>query len=150
MELKKTSKRIVSKSEYVSRLSKKTGLASFGRALYLLCLISAAVMCLLLFVLLIEPPGDTRENHLLLFTIVLTGALSLLCGYLGWQTIGNATQMDIGIPLTHATTTDLLAKDSPVRASEEPTPEQQAILLRAAALGQETPAEELVRPTTAP
>jgi two-component sensor histidine kinase len=49
------------------------------------------------------------------------------------------------VPLARASAADLPALNSLVRASEEPRQEQQSMLLRAAAHGQETPPEQLVR-----
>ncbi len=49
-------------------------------------------------------------------------------------------------PLTRANTADLPAFNTLARASFEPPQAQQAVLLRAAAQGHETPLEQLVRP----
>ena len=51
-----------------------------------------------------------------------------------------------GIPLTRANTANLPAPNSLVRASVEPQQAQEAVLLRAAAEGVDTPPEQLVRP----
>ena len=53
--------------------------------------------------------------------------------------------MEVGVPLTRANTADLPAPDSLVRASSEPMQAQEDVLLRAAATGNDTPPEEMLR-----
>ena len=60
-------------------------------------------------------------------------------------------QIDPGVPVTRANNADLLAPESLVRASVEPTQEQQAVLLRAATPGverDEEQKEQLLRANT--
>ena len=76
------------------------------------------------------------------------GLLSLLCGlayHTGRKGIENLCAVYDMKPLTRANTADLPAPDTLVRASSEPMQAQQAVLLRAAAEGQETPQEEMLR-----
>ncbi len=73
MEPKKTGKRIVSKGEYVGRLSKKTGLSSVGLLLLFFLLIS-------FFILVVVIPREggnaqAESRHLPLTAIFVTGML---------------------------------------------------------------------------
>ena len=69
------------------------------------------------------------------------GALLLwLASRTSWKTI-RALQ-----PISYANNADMPASESLVRASEQPIQEQQAVLLRAAMPGKETPTDQLVRP----
>jgi hypothetical protein len=147
----KAGKRIVSKGEYVANRGKKMALTLFGAAIVIIGLAGAAV----LFapgvpVLGLERSPDTLT---LLFGVGIlgigcVGSLALL--YYGGKAVKDAVEMDAGVPLTRANTSDLRPSDSLVRASEEPAQNQAAILLRAATHGQETPQEEMVRASIEP
>lgn len=97
------------------------------------------------------PNHDTQYN-LPGWMIAVRVALSVLpvllgascCALTGRAMNKRAVRRDT-LPLTHVNTADLPAVDSLVRASSEPLQAQEGVLLRAAAEGQETPPEQLVR-----
>ena len=157
MELKKTGKQIVSKGEYVGRLGSKAFFSAVGIIMLWFCAIGVfATICLLFTLFFILYPDLTKMDVAIRFIIFLSlclplvGVVLFLLGYVGRLAIRRGRQVDPGIPFTRENTADLPAEDSLVRASEEPTPEQQTVLLRAAVQGQETPAEELVRASSGP
>ncbi len=133
MEPEKKPKRIVSKAEYARIQSLRFGLFLSGLSLVIL-LLSHGVIGRRLF------PGD----HIIVFAVgqIMAMFLARPVGKLlkkSWA-LGNV------VPVTRANTGDLPAIESLVRASQEPTQEQQSILLRAAADTNQTPAEQLLRP----
>ncbi len=115
----KTGRRIVSKTEYVR--------------IQTIQLVSAA-LCFLPVTCLLLSNGKISAPALLLLTypIIIFAKRA--------KSLGKV------IPLTRANTADLPATESLVRASQEPTKEDQSILLRPAVEIQHTPADQLLRP----
>ena len=72
-------------------------------------------------------------------------ATMTLCYRTAIKCLHKAEEINPGIPITRANSADLSASESLVRASTEPTQAQQAVLLRAAAEGVDTPPEEMLR-----
>ena len=134
-----TRKKIVSKGAYATQVGNKAGTSVFGLILLFFCLVGAVTTLVAL---------DGAVGPLTIFTLVgagLAGGGTLYLGYLGGRTIKEAVRINTGIPLTRANAADLPAPESLVRASSEPLQAQEAVLLRAAAEGMETPPEQLVR-----
>ena len=147
--LPKTGKRIVSKGTYAKAQGKRL----------LLCLVAAGFLFTAWIGFQLAVPVASTILHiypallyneafrlLVFFTLpILIGIVVFLIGRRGMRSIERAVHIDAGIPLTRANTADLSAPDSLVRASSEPLQAQEAVLLRAATEGQETPPEQLVR-----
>lgn len=68
-------------------------------------------------------------------------------GRRGVSSLEHAIRLNAGVPLTRSNTADLPATESLIRASAAPIQAQEAVLLRAATAGQQTPPEHLVRAT---
>ena len=143
MEPKKTGRRIVSKGRYI-----------FIKSLAV-CLSGGIFACMVGILLLLANVAYTygdgdlfvlyygaalRTCKIFVPLLVFSAFLLRLGSRNSWQTVHTIN------PLTRANTADLPAPDSLVRASSEPMQAQEAVLLRAAAEGQETPPEQLVRP----
>ncbi len=136
----KPGKRIVSKGAYMK--------ASAGKVFTIVLFIGMGCYCALstlrMFQKLLSKSDGVMLLPILAICLIMTGGLcfvifSIIRGLVFIK------QVDIGIPLTRANTADLPAPETLVRASSEPSQAQEAVLLRAAAEGQETPPEQLVR-----
>ena len=130
----KTGKRIVSKGAYIKTQIKK-GFLWFR-----------ALCCLLMgFAVLFKA---VRVTHFV-FSPRIDGLAFCIygvsCLFAAKRLVNKTRDMAGVVPLTRANAADLPAPDSLVRASEEPMQAQEAVLLRAAAEGMETPPEQLVR-----
>ena len=137
----KMGKRIVSPGEYVQGHGKRAGLGLLG-----------ACLSFLAFLFAVSAVGDfiTALTHISRVYQGLSGGLAwgglaYLFSWMGKRSLGHFHNIDPGVPFTHANTAHLPSGESLVRASSEPMQAQQAVLLRAAAEGQETPPEQLVR-----
>jgi len=136
----KRKQRIVSKSQYVQALSKRLGLTSMGCGLMIL-----TYLCGVTAIFLISPQ---ILGGLIGFAASMGfGLLACALGKWSFDSFRRAKTIDPGVPLTQKVVETLPAEESLVRASEEPTQTQQAILLRAATPDDSTPSEQLVRPT---
>lgn len=147
----KTGRRIMSKGEYAKAKGKRAGLGITGYCSLLLALVCLGLTISYLCELLFALPGlgmDRKDGqffyHITLL-ILISGAATFLFGKLGIIGFRQAGEVKTGVPLTRHTAAHLPAPDSLVRASEQPLQAQEAVLLRAAAQGQETPPEQLVR-----
>ena len=150
MESEPSGKRIVSKAEYVKAQAKRLGWVCSGIIIVVsVLLVAASILAALSTQNTHFPVGMRREDYWSLLTVLLS--LAFVCIFLRYMSrienyiVGKFTSIDPGVPLTHANATHLPAPDTLVRASVEPTQEQHAVLLRAAAAGQQTPPEQLVR-----
>ena len=146
-EPQKSKKRIVSKGEYLTRISKKTaiglgGISLVGGGCFVFLL---AVCCLCIGVLLWSE--SVLVGLLWLTGFVLVLALAFGTFHVSSKYMERARQIDPGVPLTRHNTADLPSTDSLVRASSEPLQAQEAVLLRAAAQGQPVHEEQLLRAT---
>ncbi len=144
----KTGKRIVSRGKYLRIQATRISLA---------CL---TVIC---GFMLIEFGGDVVISALDFFCdlrytfhsdralYAVESSVVTFCFYKGMKTSFRkfATVEDV-VPLTRANTAHLPAPGSLVRASSAPTQAQKAVLLRAAAEGQERHEEQLVRAVNGP
>ena len=132
----KTGKRIVSKGEYVKLQGKRLWLYLCS----LLTGISIVLLCCNICFLHYFSSGWCAF-------LILGIACMVWCGKIktAQQWYQEAQKVPAVTPLTRANTTNLTAPDSLVRASSEPMQAQEAVLLRAAAQGAETPPEQLVR-----
>jgi hypothetical protein len=146
-----TGKRIVSKGEYVRTHLLQSGLATVSFFLFgfaFVCLLGT--LCLLFLLCLL--PALLRDEGGISIQTVYRGGLALLLTsagtYLflkaGMITQERAAKLEPWDCLVYASTADLPAPASLVRASEEPAQEQQAVLLRAAET-HEQHEEQLVR-----
>jgi hypothetical protein len=153
-----TGKRIVSKSEYVARRTKKSVLqlsTAGGICVALFCVIAAVCFLFGLVVVFVDVAFGNRDARigsegggaliscfscLLIFVVV-----AYVSGKIAERSNELSAKEEAVIPLTRANTADLSAPDSLVRASAEPVQEQQAVLLRAATETQEKHEEQLVR-----
>lgn len=147
----KTGKRIVSKSAYLKAQADRATISLFGVGLWLgavflgliaggCCLGSLANLCWG------ESLGARLAGGILcLAAAILTGGMAYLVQIAGKEMMKQAADMTPGVPLTRANTANLPAPDSLVRASSEPVQAYEAVLLRAASAGMETPPEQLVR-----
>src|SRR5579871_4510450 len=137
--------RIVSKGQYVKAQSKRIGVGASGCGLLLLATICAgATIWLLVFLLL----GWWTALGAVL--CVASGVATFWLGKWGFDNLRHAEAIDPGIPLTRKVAATLPSNESLVRASEEPTQEQQIVLLRAATHDHTTPAEQLLKPSGEP
>ena len=145
-----TGKQIVSKGEYVRGLSKKAALGVGSTTLAVGCLAAClvAVIYLLYAIQLYRAQLWGSDVGLVVrnFLFILgAGGSAVFLFQAAAREQARARRIDPGIPLTRANAADLPAPESLVRASEEPTQEQQSVLLRAATEGVERHEEQLVR-----
>ena len=145
----KTGKRIVSKRAYVKAQGKRSVLAVGAIVLWVATIVGIWLIGLFLFQAI---SGVSRSDSMVIafmpyFVIIIfvTGTVTLLLALSAKSVTKTARAIDPGVPLTRANTADMPAPDTLVRASTEPLQAQQSVLLRAAAEGQETPPEQLVR-----
>ena len=144
--------RIVSKSEFAGRLGNKTFTSVVALITLISCLISILLTLGLTGAILFGNlrSGAKHESMFAFFGFaVFLGGCSWCLWYFGRKFIKEARQIDPGVPLTRASTADLPAPDSLVRASQEPMQAQEAVLLRAAAGKQEQHEAQLLRAATA-
>ena len=137
MELQKSGKRIVSKGEYVRLKGKRESIRLVG-----VCLLLLAGILGFLTVCTLGIMGFRLNGCILALCL---GIATYVVGKWGLESLNASVKIDPGVPLTHVNVTDLPAPDTLVRASSEPTQEQQTVLLRAVAADQQTPSEQLVR-----
>ena len=143
----KTSKRFVSKGEYVKIQGKRMGTGLLALCLMLLTIACgvAALLCIIQVAVLSHNPGREWVTILSLWGILPFSLTALVFSRMSSETLERAVSTDAGVPLTRANTADLPAPDSLVRASQVPMQAQEAVLLRAAAQESQTPSEQLVR-----
>ena len=159
----KTEKRIVSRGAYVQASVHQAGtyltsccqllLCGFFRLIAAVCGViflygSIARVSSALYRVSSAPYEDRFELWQLSgygFLFLVSIAASIGLGSASKASLDRAETIDPGVPLTRHNVADLPAPDSLVRASSEPMQAQQAVLLRAAAQGQETLPEQLVR-----
>lgn len=134
---------IVTNGEYVRAQGKRAGLRGWG-ILMLVHGFFFAVLDMLMIVML-GLDSQTSLSATLPFLILCTVAAWFLIRR-GSANLDRAAQIRPGIPLSRVNTAHLPAANSLVRAAQEPAGIQQDILLRAAG-EQNTPAEQLVRPS---
>lgn len=139
----KPRRRIVSKREYAVRVGNKTGTALFAFIMLFFCMVGVVLTSVFLVFALFHLQSFETLFLALLFAALFAGSLYL--GHLGRRTLREARQMDTGVPVTRANTGDLPVSDSLVRASQESTQAQQAVLLRASATTEEKREEQLLR-----
>ncbi len=132
-----TGKRIVSKGEYAKVQSRKMwGLLLAGG----LIVIEVSLMGVVGWGLL---NGITIQKIIVGTYLIM---ISFAANQAGKYYIKRSHAIEPVVPLTRANAADLPAPDSLGRASEQPTSNPQSELLRAAAQGESTPAEQLLRP----
>jgi len=154
----KTSKRIVSKTEYARIETLRFVLlfsASFFRKLAYISvwmMVSSLLLVVLIIVIAIQcklqgkPPVVQHDDFSVPRYVLLTILSTLFFCALSYASNAKVKSLGIVVPFTRANTADLPAPDSLVRASQEPVQQDQSILLRAAADTTQTPAEQLLRP----
>ena len=167
MEPKTTGRRFVSKGEYVRVQANRatTSVSGLGYAILgVVCGVVTITLTLAFGYHLCFPTRDFLLNRYVVkvrgtdqvseligmlifnsFILVLFGGLAYEMSMFGYDLLRKATRLDPGVPFTSANTADLPAPESLVRASEELMQAQEAVLLRAAMEGPETPPEQLVR-----
>ena len=134
----KTSKRIVSRREYAKVRGKRSGL--FFTALCLVFILMFFFIAALGMLFLPASFASWCLMFAIAFAILFAPILQCTLAI-----VNVARQLDPGVPLARVNVADLPAPDTLVRASSEPMQAQEAVLLRAATQGQETPSEQLVR-----
>lgn len=140
-------KRIVSKGQYVRRVSKKAaiGLSCGSLAIVIALFIVSAIG--LTFASVTSMP-DVRRAVALFGAAILCSCAATRLKQVAEKGIEEAQKIDPGVPLTRANAGQLPVSESLIRASEPPPQDQQSALLRAAAGNTETPPEELLRAST--
>jgi hypothetical protein len=146
----KSEKRIVSKTEYAVLTSRKSVLMMFGfllsiGAAMIGLLIGTVLLCALIYQWCSPSKGLPEAIQT---EIVISLGRVIICVLLyriGLKIYDKAHTLEKVVPFTQANTAHLAAEESLVRASTEPVAEQEKVLLRAAKLSQETPAEQLLR-----
>jgi hypothetical protein len=146
----KQRKRIVSKEQYITYLAKKAGLSSVSGLLFCSGLMGLLLAGCGLLASVLTLFGSASSDSDLFISLIWAsssiGVISLLVGRIGFEGIKEAKKMTPVLPLTRHNVNQLPEPESLVRASAEPPAEQSDVLLRAAQPGQETPAEQLLRP----
>ncbi len=153
MEPKTTDKRIVSKSAYVAIRIAQGSLYVSGISLMAIAGLSflTSAACGLHFMRCIALLVKTLDRTLFVNISLYGTAMGMLAGaaYLlgkaGYMAVTKAENLPEFLPLTPETVEATPALNSLVRASEEPSQVQEAVLLRATIQEQETPPEQLVR-----
>jgi len=147
MSDKNSGKRLVTRDLYLRIEGKRFALTTAGYACLLLgalgSIFSGLALCWLFPILLLRAAYVTLALKLML--IATGGALFAILA--GLDCMGKATRLERVELLTPDKIDALPARESLVRASQEPIQEQQAVLLRATLTQVETPAEQLLRPT---
>jgi hypothetical protein len=147
-------KRIVSKSEYLAYLARKKtlGLGAVLLGMGGKMLVVFAFFCGIATLSMLCRP-DTWSLAGFLFPTGMT----LLTGYGAWawmkaaiETEDIASNIEPVIPQTRLGIKQLAAEETLVRASAEPTLEQEKVLLRATIHSNDAPAEQLLRPGNLP
>ncbi len=151
-----TGKKIVSKGEYVRRMFLREAWMALCifHCIVVVCQVIVLLPSLIILSILDglirhfprmlyaqDAPCHQTTSHLLM--LMKTPLRATIRAYKAAE--NRANQINLGVPLTRFNTADLPAPDSLVRASSEPMQAQQAVLLRAAAEGQDRHEEELVR-----
>lgn len=139
----KTGKRIVSKGRYIKLMGMRLSLLACGAV----CMLVGGVAAILGVMEGVNDVirGSVGTNFSLpsangfYATCLVCFLVGVCCVFLGEKVKEDVT------PLIRANIANLPAPDSLVRASSEPIQAQEAVLLRAAVKGQETPPEKLVR-----
>ena len=150
MESKTTGKRIVSKRDYVRLVCQRVILTSFGLCLHAMAFISglAAIYLLLCAIISITvfsgEERDAMDTGICLMVLVISPGAAYLCNKWGKVSIQQASKIDMET-IIYTNTADLPAPESLVRASEQPSQEQEAVLLRSLMEAHQTPSEQLVR-----
>ena len=139
-------KRIVSKGVYASHVSRKATLSSSGITLCTIGGTGLIIACLITLLVMVKGFSWQGVFLIIAFDLIVGSCSAALVRY-GLKAVREARDIAPVVPLTRANTADLPAPDSLVRASQQPTQEQEVTLLRAAAQGFATPIEQLVRPT---
>jgi hypothetical protein len=145
-ELTEPGKRIVNKGRYVANTMNKAVLTALGAAIVVMGVVGMAFTCFLMIPMLW---GIGVSDVSLLPILIFAGGSSALL-FIGMEAIKSGKAMDVGVPLTRATTAHLPAANSLVRASQEPVQDQGAILLRATIQTQDTLPEEMLRAASEP
>lgn len=135
--------KIVPKSHYLDILA-KSGVLTLLSSLSIAASILLAVGDVLVWRAWIGFPDYAGENSRW-FVLLAFASISLLA--LGLRTKRRVETAEPVRPLTRHTVNHIPAEESLVRASEEPLAGQEKILLRAAKANEETPAEQLLRPS---
>jgi hypothetical protein len=142
-EPKPPNKRVVSKPKYVAYLAQKVTLTTVSSTI----LVCGMMLILCAFLRMGRTLDSTRIGW-------NTNVFNMLCCALGgWlllrygMALDNRTdEIEPVLPSTRENVKQLPAEETLVRASTEPTQQQEKVLLRAATAGAETPPEQLLRP----
>lgn len=148
----KRQRKVVSKARYILYIVDKATLSFWGAVVAFIGLLGFVLLAFLLigFVERIIQRHSLQfsDIYYLLLTLFLVGGGSFVLVYAGVHEAKDATAgMEPVAPLTRNNLELLPAEKSLVRDSSEPTAAQEAVLLRPAQAGQETPSEELLRPS---
>ena len=135
MEMK-TGKRIVSKGAYAAAFSMKIGWC-VGAFMFLMIVSLLAANAFSRI--------DMSIGWILAFLFLFVLCFLPLGLFILAHAFNKSQQVETGVPLTRHNTADLPVADSLVRASSEPLQAQEAVLLRAAAEGQQKPTDEMLR-----
>ena len=146
----KTGKRIVSKGAYVKAQGQLAGLNVLGIGLLIAAtgfgiLVVIEIFWTIVAMFSVGQQPDLQNLVMPGIAALILSGIAYFCGKAGIHSLNQAQRINPGVPLTRANTADLPAPDTLVRASSEPLQAQEAVLLRAAAEGQEKHEEQLVR-----
>jgi hypothetical protein len=152
-EPKPHKKRPVPLTEYLRNRAAKIGWKASGITLMLL---SSAVGIIVIWQVLLGLKVDASIAQKM--AALQRGALLILIGYIGAFFIQKqgrvctekAKKIEEVELLKHANVGQLPVEETLVRASTEPTQEQEKVLLRAAMTSEDTPPEQLLRPGNPP
>lgn len=147
MKQDKPIRRIVSKREYVTNIGRKVIASAFSIGLLLLSLIFVLSVGIILGSLNSIVQFDPPIAVCLAFIVLPFTSGAFYACKLGMRTLKHTRQIDTGVPLTRANAASVTVARSLVRGSQQPEQTQRDILLRAVADPQDTPVEQLLRPT---
>ena len=142
----KRKQRVVSKGQYAFAQANRLGCGVLGITLFVMAMI-CAVSSLWDYCLVLQHRIAPYPWYIIA-TIYWVMACGI--GYGAFYSMKRVRTIDPGTPISRISADTLPAEESLVRASAEPAQEQHSVLLRAFTDNQETPAEQLLRPTGEP
>jgi hypothetical protein len=148
-EPKPQKKRVVSKSEYAAHLARKT---TFKTGSTMMSVGGGIIVTLALVGYWVTLPILRDQPSWLTILFLLAWPLICIAGVMwcireGAALNKQAEEVEPLLPPTRHNIEQLPAEETLVRASTEPIHEQEKVLLRAATGAEETPPEQLLRPT---
>lgn len=143
----KQGKKLVSWREYRRYLGSKAGFFSLA-GIVLFYGVIGALASLLMLILSLASFWRGDNDSVLLVSGIVAGVLSATLLQFTGRIAREYQELPAVEPVTSRNANRLPAEEILVRASQEPTLEQQHMLLRAASATEETPSEQLLRPSS--